>query len=360
MKYIFRQIDENEDGSIDIEELDRFFKKIDYPVSQKDLKSIMGQVDVNNNGKIDSTEFAKWYLSSEYYLKHNLMQTFYKFDCDGSGTIGEEELTQLLFALGAKNVSGDIVQDWIVDMSVESLEGQISYKEFEAWYMQSPYWLTKQKAAEESATELVETISNNLAPQDDLSVRGHTCWGLMFPIILVLSVTVPDVKKVKNQKWCFITFIMSCIWIGLLTFLLLYWTEIIGNTLGIPDFLMGLTLLAGVACFPEMVVATIVAKNGDGIMAVESLLGSNFFCFTVGLGLPCLIDVLMNGKPMEVNIEDFAIVLSVLISMISLITALIALSGWKLTKWVGLVSFACFALYISFYVYDNLPFTSCL
>merc|ERR1712129_170800 len=141
---------------------------------------------------------------------------------------------------------------------------------------------------------------------------------------------------------------------------MLYWVEIIGNTLGIPDFLMGLTLLAFAACFPEIVVATIVAKNGDGVMAVESLLGSNFFCFTVGLGLPCLVNVLMKGKPMEVNIDDFAIVLAILISMISLITALIALSGWKLTKWVGLASFTCFAMYISFFVYDNLPFTSCL
>merc|ERR1712204_150211 len=81
---------------------------------------------------------------------------------------------------------------------------------------------------------------------------------------------------------------------------------------------------------------------------------------SVGLGLPCLVNVLMKGKPMEVNIDDFAIVLAILISMISLITALIALSGWKLTKWVGLASFTCFAMYISFFVYDNLPFTSCL
>jgi len=311
-------------------------------------------------GKIDSTEFAKWYLSSEYYLKHNLMQTFYKFDCDGSGTIGSEELTQLLFAMGAKDASEEVVMDWIRDMSVESLEGQISYKEFEAWYMQSPYWLSKQQAAKETATEMVESISNNLAPKDDLTATGHTCWGLMFPIMLCLSFTVPDVKKPRMEKWCYVTFIMSLGWIGVLTFLLLYWVEIIGNTLGVPDFLMGLTILAGAACFPESVVAYIVAKHGDGIMAVESLLGSNFFCFTVGLGLPCLVQTLMTGKPMEVNVEDVAIALAILISMITLISLLIVISEWKLTKMVGLFSITCFVGYVSYYVYDNLPFTSCL
>merc|ERR1712060_468540 len=167
-------------------------------------------------------------------------------------------------------------------------------------------------------------------------------------------------KKPRMDKWCYVTFIMSLAWIGALTFLLLYWVEIIGNTLGIPDFVMGLTILAGVACFPESVVAFIIAKSGDGVMAVESLLGSNFFCFTVGLGLPCLIQTLMTGKPIEVNLDDFAIALAILISMISLISLLLAVSGWKLTKWVGIVSIPCFVLYVSYYVYDNLPFTSCL
>ena len=56
-----------------------------------------------------------------------------------------------------------------------------------------------------------------------------------------------------------------------------------GETIGIPNEIMGLTILAAGTSIPDLITSVIVAKKGFGDMAVSSSVGSNIFDITVGL-----------------------------------------------------------------------------
>ena len=64
---------------------------------------------------------------------------------------------------------------------------------------------------------------------------------------------------------------------------------------------MGLTFLAAGTSVPDLLTSVIVARNGEGDMAVSSSIGSNIFDVLVGLPLPWPFYTIAFGKPMEVS-----------------------------------------------------------
>ncbi len=59
----------------------------------------------------------------------------------------------------------------------------------------------------------------------------------------------------------------------------------VGETIGITEEIMGLTILAAGTSIPDLITSVIVARKGLGDMAVSSSVGSNIFDITVGYGL---------------------------------------------------------------------------
>ena len=104
----------------------------------------------------------------------------------------------------------------------------------------------------------------------------------MFPILVLLVATLPDVRREERQKFFVFTFIGSIVWIGLYSFLMVWWAETIGWTVGVPENVMGLTFLAAGTSVPDLITSVIVAKKGFGDMAVSSSVGSNIFDITIG------------------------------------------------------------------------------
>ena len=82
---------------------------------------------------------------------------------------------------------------------------------------------------------------------------------------------------------------MSIAWIGVYSFFMVGWAEIIGNTFGIPPVVMGLTFLAAGTSVPDLLSSVIVARMGEGDMAVSSSIGSNIFDILVGLPFPWIV-----------------------------------------------------------------------
>lgn len=56
----------------------------------------------------------------------------------------------------------------------------------------------------------------------------------------------------------------------------------VGETIGISEEIMGLTILAAGTSIPDLITSVIVARKGLGDMAVSSSVGSNIFDITVG------------------------------------------------------------------------------
>jgi sodium/potassium/calcium exchanger 1 len=85
-----------------------------------------------------------------------------------------------------------------------------------------------------------------------------------------------------KKKWFLVTFFGSIIWIFIFSYLMVWMANQTGETIGIPDEIMGLTILAAGTSIPDLITSVIVAKKGFGDMAVSSSVGSNIFDITVG------------------------------------------------------------------------------
>lgn len=88
-------------------------------------------------------------------------------------------------------------------------------------------------------------------------------WIITWPIYLVFLFTIPDCEKPRFKKMFPLTFTMCIVWIGSLSYLVAWMITIVGDTLKIPDSVMGITFLAAGTSVPEAVSSVIVAKQGN-------------------------------------------------------------------------------------------------
>ncbi|XP_059622496.1 sodium/potassium/calcium exchanger 3-like [Phlebotomus argentipes] len=112
-----------------------------------------------------------------------------------------------------------------------------------------------------------------------------------WPIALVLWFTIPDCRRFPRLR--FLTFITCVMWIGATSYVVAFLITAIGDTLDVPDSVMGLTFLAAGTSVPEAVSSVIVANKGHGTMGISNSIGSNTFDIMLCLGLPWLIKSLV-------------------------------------------------------------------
>jgi len=249
---------------------------------------------------------------------------------------------------------------------------EITFDEFNNWYSNSMFW-TEQKRAAEEAAEVAEGVDVNLKFPSGQGAIAVLKWLLMLPLIASLCYTVPDSRKPGKQKYCYACFFLSICWIGVYSFFMVGWAEIIGNTLGIPPVVMGLTFLAAGTSVPDLLSSVIVARMGEGDMAVSSSIGSNIFDILVGLPFPWLIYSIYKsatGEGIDPGTRGQAVVavagadtltvnIVTLLGMLVLIVTIIHMSGWKMTKTLGGLMFIIYFVYVIKAVYSEYPFVMC-
>lgn len=172
-------------------------------------------------------------------------------------------------------------------------------------------------------------------------------WVLFWPARLLLHLTVPDCRRPLMRKWFPLTFTLSVVWIGAVSYVTVWMVTIIGFTLGIPDSVAGITLLAAGTSIPEVFSSVIVARSGLGNMAICNLLGSNIFDVLFCLGVPWLFKALFASTSHEVFINSAAMTYTsvTLLSTVVLLFVIFVLTRWTLNYKVG---FACVVMYVIF------------
>lgn len=114
------------------------------------------------------------------------------------------------------------------------------------------------------------------------SIVSQLWWILTWPISFFLYITTPDCRK--YPRLFPLTFFMCIIWIGIISYLiswlitvigmfkialsddfviLYYLLLFLGDTLNIPDSVMGLTFLAAGMSTPEGVSSVLVTNQGN-------------------------------------------------------------------------------------------------
>merc|ERR1719384_1369587 len=170
---------------------------------------------------------------------------------------------------------------------------------------------------------------------------------LTMPLILAFYVTIPDTRKPGKAKWCYVSFIVSILWIGIFSYFLVEWTSIVGDTLHIPLVVMGLTFLAAGTSIPDLLSSVIVTKQGHGDMAVSSSIGSNIFDILVGLPIPWLAySAVYSGKAVKVGADGLSRSILILLGMLVLIVVIIKWAGWKMTKKLGVTWLVLYVVFV--------------
>ncbi|XP_004396578.1 PREDICTED: sodium/potassium/calcium exchanger 5 isoform X2 [Odobenus rosmarus divergens] len=178
-------------------------------------------------------------------------------------------------------------------------------------------------------------------PEADLK---RIFWVLSLPIITLLFLTTPDCRRKFWKNYFVVTFFMSALWISAFTYILVWMVTITGETLEIPDTVMGLTLLAAGTSLPDTIASVLVARKGKGDMAMSNIVGSNVFDMLC-LGVPWFIKTafINASAPIEVNSRGLTyITIALNISIIFLFSA-VHFNGWKLDRKLGVV---CLLLYL--------------
>ncbi|KAF4017027.1 hypothetical protein G4228_008777 [Cervus hanglu yarkandensis] len=148
--------------------------------------------------------------------------------------------------------------------------------------------------------------------------RKQAIYLFLLPIVFPLWLTVPDVRR------------------------------LVGETIGISEEIMGLTILAAGTSIPDLITSVIVARKGLGDMAVSSSVGSNIFDITVGLPLPWMLFSLINGlQPVAVSSNGLFCAIVLLFLMLLFVISSIALCKWRMNKILG---FTMFLLYFVFLI----------
>lgn len=86
------------------------------------------------------------------------------------------------------------------------------------------------------------------------------------------------------------------------------------------------------------------------------MLGSNIFNILLGLGLPWLLRVLVDGKPFPLPPgEDVVQPTAVLLLYLAVFIGAMAISGWRLTRRLGVAFLAAHAVFVVWNLLTLLP-----
>eukprot|EP01065_Artemidia_motanka_P005553 TRINITY_DN12687_c0_g1_i1.p1 TRINITY_DN12687_c0_g1~~TRINITY_DN12687_c0_g1_i1.p1 ORF type:complete len:589 (+),score=163.00 TRINITY_DN12687_c0_g1_i1:63-1829(+) len=177
---------------------------------------------------------------------------------------------------------------------------------------------------------------------------------VFFPINFALWATLPNCGRPEKRKYFILAFAGSIGWIAVFSYFMVWWAERVGQVLGIPSVVMGITILAAGTSVPDLITSMIVARGGSGDMAVSSSIGSNIFDATFGLPLPWFLWSLFHaGDAVEVSADALGVSIIMLFGMLMTVVASIALFRWRLNVWLGALSFVLYGVFVLFSLLIN-------
>lgn len=231
----------------------------------------------------------------------------------------------------------------------ESEENRESYKPYDNHGFEGS---SNEIAAIEAAKEKGRRQSFDISRIDDMEEeefklfeipRGVGYFDIFWffftwPIRFLLTITIPN--PVKHKKLFPLSFLMCIVWIGGMSYIVFWMVVVIGDTFGIPEPIMGFTLLAFGGCMPEAISAVIVARTGSGQMGVSNALGANSLAVLFSLGMPWFIRNMADGAWttgafIKIAAEGVEYLIIGLIFAVASLYIVIAAAGYKLRKTVG-------------------------
>ena len=130
LKQVFSWIDQDDNGSVEPEEIASVLKKFGFKLSKEEIEDIMADLDKNGDGVMDFEEFATLMDRRMSINSHRseIHDTFQVFDVDKDGFISFTDLKITLQSLG-EDVTDQDVKDMIKEFDTKQ-DGKIDLEEF--------------------------------------------------------------------------------------------------------------------------------------------------------------------------------------------------------------------------------------
>ena len=116
---------------------------------------------------------------------------------------------------------------------------------------------------------------------------------------------------------------------------------------------MGLTVCAIGTSGPDAIASLIVAKEGNGVMAVSNAFGSNVFDILFGLGFPFMLKTLMSGD-FAVSTDGLTESIYIMFGCLFLFLAICLYSKLVVSRSLGSLFLAIYGVYLVFTIFTNM------
>lgn len=351
--------------AIQATDLKTLFLEMEINATDEQVDEVRKELDLNGDGQICWDEFKQWYNSSEDRVREEMQRAFDKIASvsvmEDPNCIDAVGLRAVLKEIGGMKELNEEEFEKQLDVAMDDIDtnedGLIQRAEFYKWYENSMFWALKNAdigegiSNDDCSEEDDDDVDSLVWPADaDCSVKAF--WIISAPLNYLLAYTVPncaqdyEVCGVHVKKLCWLGFFLSIAWIGVFSFVMVLCAEKVGDTIGIPAQIMGLTFLAAGTSVPDLLSSIVVAQQGQGDMAVSSSIGSNIFDVLVGLPLPWLTYNIIMGQSVCVGAKSLQVSIFILIVMLMVVIAIIHFSGWKMTTELGIMMVIFYVLFV--------------
>jgi cation:H+ antiporter len=126
----------------------------------------------------------------------------------------------------------------------------------------------------------------------------------------------------------------------------------LGEFFNVPDFIWGVTIVAGATSIPDAVVSIKIARKFQGSVSLGNVLGSNIFDLLVAVP----VGVLIAGTAV-VNFT-VAAPLMLFLGLITIVLFIFLRTNLHLLRWEGIVLLALYLLFVIWMVLETLGVTS--
>jgi len=160
----------------------------------------------------------------------------------------------------------------------------------------------------------------------------------------LLSFFFADLKE--RPQMLFLNFGMSIIFLAILSHFMVEFAVDIAHSFGLPEVIIALTILAVGTSVPDLMSSIIVARKGQGDMAIANAVGSNIFDIAIGLGLPWIFVILWRGESVQVVTENLNSSIVLLFATVIALLFLLIVRRWEIGRYAGMLLIAAYLWYI--------------
>jgi len=185
--------------------------------------------------------------------------------------------------------------------------------------------------------------------------HGGLLHKILTPWTLLFGCTLPAPEGAFVTKHIYVAILAIVCWLGILTFFVVDCCEKIGECIGMPGDLLGITLLAVGSSLPDCISSVIVARQMKIDMAVANAFGSNIFDVNLCVGFSFMLGSLsagFSGESMAIELAEGEALEAFSYLIMTAAGFLVALWGmmwctiFKLEKWIGYVLLVMFVGYL--------------